>query len=133
MSLKKITFIFVVVIFVEFTISLRPYTTSQGQSEICNEENNLEIVCDCTEPNVICMGLNLTDMNFILPDDTEIVNFARNSLLIVETGLVWPTSIVEINLSQNQIGQIEPKVKNIFLIISLNHMGTYTYIKGKSG
>ena len=107
MSLKKITFIFVAVIFVE----------SQGQSEICNEEKKMEIVCDCTEPNVICMGLNLTNMNFILPDDTEIVNFARNSLVIVETGLVWPTSIVEINLSQNQICQIKPKVSHFVLVL----------------
>ena len=41
-----------------------------GQSDICYAENKLNIVCDCTEPNVMCRGLNLTDMNYTLPDNT---------------------------------------------------------------
>ena len=110
MSLKIKVFIVIISIFVKLSFGLWPYS-SQGQSDICFIENKLEIVCDCTEPNVICRGLNLTDINYILPDGTELVNFARNSLVEVQTGLVWPTSIVEINLSQNKIKRIQPKVK----------------------
>ena len=50
------------------------------------------------------------------------LTLARNSLVQVQTGLVWPTSIVEINLSQNKIKHIQPKVKskceNLFINIS---------------
>ena len=109
MSLKTRLFV-ITSILVKLSSGLWPYS-SQGQSEICYVENKLEIVCDCTEPNVICRGLNMTDINYILPDGTELVNFARNSLVEVQTGLVWPTSIVEINLSQNKIKRIQPKVK----------------------
>ena len=76
MSLKIKVFIVIISIFVKLSFGLWPYS-SQGQSDICFIENKLEIVCDCTEPNVICRGLNLTDINYILPDGTELVNFAR--------------------------------------------------------
>ena len=63
-------------------LKILPHTcvSPVGQSEICYTKNKLNIVCDCTEPNVICRGLNLTDMNYTLPDNTEVVSFARNSL-----------------------------------------------------
>ena len=115
MSLKTKLFLVIISIFVKLSIGEWPYS-SQGHSDICfNTENQSEIACDCTEPKVICRGLNLTDINYILPDGTELVNFARNLLAEVQTGLLWPTSIVEINLSQNKIKHIEPKVKLNYL------------------
>ena len=108
---------FLLLYFYTPTYGLWPYS-SQGQIEICDTANNLSFVCDCTEPNVICQGLDLIDLHLILPDDTDVADFSRNEVSTVgKISFLWPTSIVEINLSRNQIKSIVIEAFQDFLAL----------------
>ena len=80
--------LYIILVCFKVCYGLWPYS-SKGKAKICYTENDLglHIVCDCTEPNVICKSRNLTEYNFVLPDDTDIVDFSRNSILEVKQGL----------------------------------------------
>ena len=90
-----------------------PYS-SKGSVEICE-------LCDCTEPNVICANNQLTEINYVLPDDTDIVDFSRNSIQNLTNLENWPNSVIEINLSRNQIFTLShPVFDNFGLLETLD-------------
>ena len=86
--------------------------SSEGIVEICAVE-----LCDCTEPNVRCANHNITEVNLVLPDDTDVVDFSRNMVKKIDGLHKWPKSIIEINLSRNQIFQINQNVFDTFTLL----------------
>ena len=86
--------------------------SSEGIVEICAVE-----LCDCTEPNIRCANHNFTEVNLVLPDDTDVVDFSRNMVKKIDGLQKWPKSIIEINLSRNQIFQINQNVFDTFTLL----------------
>ena len=86
--------------------------SSNGIVEICAVE-----LCDCTEPNIRCANHNFTEVNLVLPDDTDVVDFSRNMVQKIDGLQKWPKSIIEINLSRNQIFLINQNVFDTFTLL----------------
>ena len=86
--------------------------SSQGMVEICAVE-----MCDCTEPNIRCANHDFTEVNHILPDDTDVVDFSRNMVQEIDGLEKWPNSVIEINLSRNQIFQMNQNVFDTFTLL----------------
>ena len=102
----------VILVFLPLNIlALWPYST-KGTVEICGIN-----FCDCSEPNVICRSKNFTEINFVLPENTDIIDFSRNYIQNITTLQKWPNSIIEINLSRNQIFSLSHNIFDNFTLL----------------
>jgi hypothetical protein len=114
MKRKRFTILLLQLAVIDLSVALWPFSSSNGggTAAICDQNNNLGFVCDCTEPNVVCNEFELSDIStYVLPDNAGIVDFSRNQISsLPSNGIEWPASVTEIHLTRNLIQNIGPDV-----------------------